>query len=166
MTGRADRPRVAVSACLLGHRVRYDGRDKRAPTLIDALRGHVAVEPICPEVDAGLGAPREPIELVRTTAGVRVVGVRSRIDRTDAIEGVARALGVSAFAGLVLKRGSPSCEPRAVRVRGGAPEPGRFAAIVRAAAPDLPVVDEVDLADPDRLETFLAAVRVRARRSR
>lgn len=121
----------------------------------------MTVVPICPEMLAGLGAPREPIELVRTADGVRVVGVRSRIDRTDAIERVARRIGRSPIDGLVLKRGSPSCEPNDVRVRGGGTEPGRFAAIVRAARPGLPCADEVELDDPAALRRFIAAVQRR-----
>ena len=57
-------PRVGISRCLLGDEVRYDGTHKRAAALIDALGDQVEWVPGCPEVEIGMGTPREPIELV------------------------------------------------------------------------------------------------------
>src|SRR4051794_41927804 len=59
-----DRPRVGVSACLLGQRVRYDAGHKRDPFLTEVLGQHVEWVEVCPEVEAGFGTPREPMRLV------------------------------------------------------------------------------------------------------
>ncbi|MCB1020630.1 MAG: DUF523 domain-containing protein, partial [Acidobacteria bacterium] len=56
------RPRVGVSACLLGEPVRYDGGHKRQPWS-EALGGAVEWVRVCPEVELGLGVPRETIQL-------------------------------------------------------------------------------------------------------
>ena len=60
--------RVLVSACLLGERCRYDGRDQRTQAVLDALAGKVVI-PICPEVAGGLGTPRPAVQL--TASGAR-----------------------------------------------------------------------------------------------
>src|SRR4051812_50150982 len=66
-----DRPRVGVSACLLGQRVRYDAGHKRDPFLTEVLGQHVEWVEVCPEVEAGFGTPREPMRLVLRGAEAR-----------------------------------------------------------------------------------------------
>src|SRR5438045_2047378 len=85
MIAVVDRPRIGVSACLLGERVRYDGRDKRDAWLVDVLGPQVEWVPVCPEVEAGLGTPREPMNLGRDAAGRIVLvtgGVRTDLTKT------------------------------------------------------------------------------------
>src|SRR4029450_6977530 len=55
--------RLGVSSCLLGEEVRYDGGHKRDAFLTDVLGPFVEWVPVCPEVELGLGVPREPIRL-------------------------------------------------------------------------------------------------------
>jgi Uncharacterized conserved protein len=57
--------RLGISACLLGQEVRFDGGHKRDPFLTDELGKHVEWVPVCPEVEVGMGTPREPLQLVR-----------------------------------------------------------------------------------------------------
>src|SRR4051794_29516785 len=66
-----DRPRVGVSACLLGEPVRYDAGHKRDTFLTDVLGRHVEWVEVCPEVEAGFGTPREPMRLVLTRSVAR-----------------------------------------------------------------------------------------------
>lgn len=64
--------RLGVSRCLLGDEVRYDGGHKRDRFLVDVLGRYVEWVPVCPEVEAGMGTPREAIHLIRgapSTAG-------------------------------------------------------------------------------------------------
>jgi uncharacterized protein YbbK (DUF523 family) len=158
------RPRVGISRCLLGDEVRYDGGHKHEPSLLAELSVHVELIPVCPELEVGMGVPREPIQLVASAScrGVRLAGVESGADWTDrmqlwAAERVAalRALGLSGF---VLKARSPSCGPREVPVRGGQRSPGMFAQALMTAMPDLPVDDEERLRDADTRAAFLARV--------
>lgn len=167
---------IGVSACLLGERVRYDGRDKRHPWLCDSLAREFVLEPICPEVAIGMGVPRAPIRLVASADGIRAQGVDDpMLDVTLALDryaaDVAQRLG-SVLAGYVFKRGSPSCGVRAVPCFGAGSgcgdealgtAAGIFAAALRARLPGLPVVEEGELSTPaDRLN-FVARVRARVR---
>src|SRR5918994_7519218 len=73
-------PRVGISACLLGEKVRYDGGDKRHGLLLDVLGRRVMWVPVCPEVEIGMGTPREPVQLVRRAGGVRLLTTHTGID--------------------------------------------------------------------------------------
>src|SRR6188474_3827087 len=78
--------RVGVSRCLLGEEVRFDGGHKRDRFLTDVLGRHVEWVPVCPEVEAGFGTPREAMRLVTDGADVRLVTVRTRRDVTGQLE--------------------------------------------------------------------------------
>lgn len=55
--------KILVSACLLGRNCKYNGGNNLNPQVAELLKDHVAVE-VCPELMAGLGVPRTPIEIV------------------------------------------------------------------------------------------------------
>lgn len=55
--------KILVSACLLGRNCKYNGGNNLNPQVVELLKDHVAVE-VCPELMAGLGVPRTPIEIV------------------------------------------------------------------------------------------------------
>jgi uncharacterized protein YbbK (DUF523 family) len=97
--------KVAVSACLLGRRCRYDGGHKRDDELLSEL-ADCEVIPFCPE-EAILGAPRETIDLVRG----RAIGNESGRDYTQMIRSQAEALAKAHpdLDALYLKAKSPSC---------------------------------------------------------
>lgn len=63
------KPRVGVSACLLGQPVRYDGQAKPHAWVRDVLARKAELVPLCPETGAGLPVPRPPVRLVRLTVG-------------------------------------------------------------------------------------------------
>lgn len=145
---------VAVSACLLGARVRYDGQSKPHTDALTRLEPHVRWLPLCPEVVAGWGVPRPPVQLEGTVDAVRVVGRDDRIDRTASLErtadGLARQVLAQGIVGAVLKARSPSCG-RALALPGGGTTDGRLVAALLRLRPDLPVFDEQALATPERL---------------
>ena len=70
--------RVGISACLLGETVRFDGGHKRDSFLTDTFGRYVEWVPVCPEVEIGLGTPRESIRLVSVDGSTRLVGTRER----------------------------------------------------------------------------------------
>jgi uncharacterized protein YbbK (DUF523 family) len=152
------RPRVGISSCLLGRPVRYDGGHKLLPFAAGPLADLVTLVPVCPEVELGMGVPREPVRLERSPGAVRMIGIESRTDHTDAMTAfAARRPGdppPPALAGYVFKKNSPSCGPRGVPVGGR----GLFAAAVGDRLPLLPIVDESDLSDREGRRAFLRRV--------
>jgi uncharacterized protein YbbK (DUF523 family) len=147
------KPRIGVSACLLGEEVRYDGGHKRNGTLIDALGPGFEFVPVCPEVEVGMGTPREPLQLVSGERGMRMVTVQTGIDYTDRMNEWAcrrlRELERDDIDGYVLKSGSPSC---------GLEVPGLFASALIASLASLPVIDEKHLEDSCARAEFISAV--------
>ncbi|MCS7235093.1 MAG: DUF523 and DUF1722 domain-containing protein [Armatimonadota bacterium] len=161
-----ERPRIAVSACLLGQPVRFDGGHRKNRLLYE-LQNWVEFVPLCPEVEAGLGVPRSPVRLVRTPLGNRLVSPRSGEDLTERIRAHAQtrvdALRAMGVVGAILQGDSPTCAPFRARVydpsgRVTSHAPGAFAAFLRAAWPHLPVESEGRLRDPVLREHFLAQV--------
>ena len=163
--------RVGVSRCLLGDEVRFDGQHKRDAFLTDTLAPFVSWVPVCPELEAGLGVPREPVRLVADPRGggaLRVVGTTSGADQTAVLEKHARArsaeLATLDLAGFVLKKDSPSCGLFRVRIHagersagGGPSRTGRgvFATVLCETLPRLPVEEEGRLHDPVLRENFI-----------
>lgn len=168
-----DRPRIGISRCLLGEEVRYDGGHKRDAFLVDTFGRHVEWVPVCPEVEMGMGTPREAIQLVASADGlpsgghrVRLVGVKSRHDWTRSMDRWCRErireLVDADLSGYVLKKDSPSCGLERVRVhadgRGMRMGRGLFAQALIDAMPDLPVEDEGRMHDPRLRENFVERV--------
>jgi uncharacterized protein YbgA (DUF1722 family)/uncharacterized protein YbbK (DUF523 family) len=158
--------RVGISACLLGEQVRFDGGHKRDLYLVDTLGPFVEWVPVCPEVEIGLGTPRETIRLVRRTPDgeVRLVAPKSGDDLTSRMRTYARRraaeLAAENLSGYVLKKDSPSCGMERVRVYeedGQASRTGRglFAEALIAAFPSLPVEEEGRLQDARLRENFV-----------
>lgn len=162
------RLRIGISACLLGREVRYDGGHKRDRAVLALGRG-VEWVVVCPELELGLGVPREPIRLEGRPGAPRLRAVKSGVDLTEAMRGFAvarvRELEALRLAGFVLKSRSPSCGVAGVPVhlpRGGSPAPvgvGLFARALMARFPGMPVVEESGLADPRARREFLARAR-------
>jgi uncharacterized protein YbgA (DUF1722 family)/uncharacterized protein YbbK (DUF523 family) len=158
-----ERPRVGVSSCLLGSPVRFNGGHKRSRFLTDELGPYVDWVPYCPEVEIGLGTPREPI---RVTDAGRLVNRSGTLDHT----GLMAALPLpSAVDGYVFKAKSPSCGVRGVpryRLSGeasGSFGAGLYASRVMAASPLLAVEDEGRLNDAGLREAFVERVFAAAR---
>jgi uncharacterized protein YbgA (DUF1722 family)/uncharacterized protein YbbK (DUF523 family) len=164
----ADAVRIGVSTCLLGEHVRYDGGHKRDPFLTDMFARFVEWVPVCPEVEAGFGTPRESMRLVRVDGDVRLLTVRSTVDVTAqlqrAVESRTAKLAAMELDGYVLKKDSPSCGLHRVKVysdSGGPSERngrGLFAAALAEALPLLPLEEEGRLGDPRLRENFIERV--------
>jgi FdhD protein len=162
-----DRPRIGVSACLLGERVRHDAGHKRDGWLVDVLGPQIEWVAVCPEVEAGLGTPREPIRLERTPdGGVALMTVDSRRDITQMMQRYSREriedIAHADLDGYVFKADSPSCGPDGVPIvsQASTPETGRglFADALISRLPALAVVDERRLSDPLARQAFLDRV--------
>jgi uncharacterized protein YbgA (DUF1722 family)/uncharacterized protein YbbK (DUF523 family) len=156
------RPRVGVSSCLLGEEVRFNGGHKRFRFLTDELAPYVDWVPYCPEIEIGLGTPREPIQV---TADGRLVNRSGTADHTASMAALPLPAGID---GYVFKAKSPSCGVRGIPRYGasGVYGPGLYAERVIAQFPLLAVEDEGRLNDAGLRAAFVervfAAARLRA----
>lgn len=103
-------PRVVVSKCLGFDRCRYNGAVIEDP-FVERLREHVAFVPVCPEMEIGLGCPRDPIRVVVEGGVRRLVQPATGRDVSEAMRALAARLldGAGEVDGFLLKSRSPSC---------------------------------------------------------
>jgi len=104
------RPKVAVSRCLGFEACRWDGGIVDS-AMAGSLRGVAEVITVCPEADAGLGVPRDPINLILVGDDVRAVQPATGRDVTDELRRYARETldGLGRVDVFILKARSPSC---------------------------------------------------------
>lgn len=157
------RPIVVISKCLELAPCRYDGA--RVPfDFINRLKPYVKLLPVCPEVEIGLGIPREPIRRVRRGAATVLLQPATGARLTRKMRGFAKdyLAGIEATDGFILKSRSPSCGIRDTKIFPGARAArplgkgaGLFAEAVLAKFGHLPIEDEARLASPAVRDHFL-----------
>jgi uncharacterized protein YbgA (DUF1722 family)/uncharacterized protein YbbK (DUF523 family) len=159
--------RIGISACLLGEKVRYDGGHKRDRYLTDTLGQYVAYVPVCPEVEAGFGIPRESMQLRGDPEAPRLVTNRSEKDLTEKMLGwaIRRVVELEKedLCGFIFKSRSPSSGMERVKVVTDKGMPvkkgvGLFAKAFMDHFPLIPVEEEGRLHDPKLRENFIESV--------
>ncbi|CAM3479983.1 YbgA family protein [Parendozoicomonas haliclonae] len=160
---------LGISACLTGQKVRYNGEHKRSGFVVNNLNRFFHLKPVCPEVEIGLGIPREPIRLVGTSD--EDYGVKGSDDQTkDVTEPLIEFGKQTAHAlerdisGYILMQKSPSCGMERVKIYHengnplGASGAGMFAKTLMENCPLLPVEEEGRLHDPVLRDNFFVRV--------
>ncbi|MFI5247536.1 MAG: YbgA family protein [Nitrospirales bacterium] len=159
--------RLGISRCLLGEEVRFDGGHKKDNFLTEVLGPYVEWVPVCPEVEAGLGTPREAMRLVGDPQHPRLVTIKSGTDHTRAVERMTahriEELEELDLSGYVFKKDSPSCGMERVRIYNEHGMPGRngvglFARAFIEQFPLIPAEEEGRLCDPTLRENFIERV--------
>ena len=160
------KPRIAISSCLLGENLRWDGGHRRADVLLEWFGDRVAWEPVCPEFEIGLGVPREAIERVELGGGIRLLGVDTRLDHTEVMRSHARKrideLAATGICGFVLKSKSPSCGVDSTPIHGPDQgllrrESGAFTEVLLAGGFSFPIAEDRALRHEDARLRFIAA---------
>lgn len=99
--------KILISACLIGDKVKYDGRSNYNDKIKLLLEKYELV-PFCPEVEGGLPIPRMPSERVKDR-----VKMENGRDVTKYYErGADLAVNICLYLGIkiaILKENSPSC---------------------------------------------------------
>ena len=100
---------IAISACLLGEKCRYDATDNKNALLIEQLQGDRLI-PFCPE-DNAFGSPRPTMDLIRTSHGEKAISNETGEDlSTPVTEYACRFFDTHPEIDLVIgKDRSPSC---------------------------------------------------------
>lgn len=156
--------KIGVSSCLPGNKVRYDGDHQFRKEVADLSEQYELI-PFCPEVDIGLGVPREKIQLQVINGEVRCLDFNTRqIDYTQKlIDSCDRQTAwLLQLSGYIFKSKSPSCGISRVKTdyQGEIRADGQGIFMRRLAErlPQLPMIEEDELADKVRRKTFLSRV--------
>ncbi|MFT6751659.1 MAG: hypothetical protein ACI9VI_002477 [Candidatus Azotimanducaceae bacterium] len=162
--------RIGISSCLLGENVRFDSGHKKNAYITGTLSEHFDFVPFCPEVEIGLGTPREPIRLVNIDNETRCVGSKnSELDVTEKLYDIAEKQKEwhQGLCGYILKKDSPSCGMDRVRLykndmpsRTGV---GLYAKQLMKNFPHLPIEEEGRLGDARLRENFIQRVYIYSR---
>jgi len=160
--------RIGVSSCLLGQEVRYDGGHKHDRWITGVLGPHVEFVPVCPELECGLGVPREAMHLAGDPAAPRLMTIRSGLDLTDRMLEFSRrrveSLAAEDLCGFIFKSDSPSSGMERVKVygaSGSSPQKngvGLFARTFMERFPLVPVEEEGRLHDARLRENFIESI--------
>ncbi len=159
-------PKIGVSACILGQEVRYDGGHQLDTFVVDDLGQQFRLVPICPEVELGLGVPREPITLVQLDDGIHLVTQETRRDLTLQMHAYIQQrlddLAAEKLSGYILVQKSPSCGKQNVKVWHGEnfvrEGVGLFAEALMKRFPLLPVEEIGSLSEQVAREAFVRRV--------
>jgi uncharacterized protein YbgA (DUF1722 family)/uncharacterized protein YbbK (DUF523 family) len=159
--------RLGISSCLLGEKVRYDGGQKLDHFITETLGKFVEFVPVCPEVECGLGIPREAMHLSSSPEGPRLVTIRTQVDHTERMRAWAQKRVVELeqedLCGFIFKSDSPSSGMERVKIYSGKGMAdktgvGLFAQEFMQHFPLLPVEEEGRLHDPGLRENFLESL--------
>jgi uncharacterized protein YbgA (DUF1722 family)/uncharacterized protein YbbK (DUF523 family) len=114
------RPRVVVSKCLGFEACRWNG-DMIRDEFTEKLAPFVDFQPVCPEMEIGLGVPRKPVRLVDSSGAIRMVQLDTGLDCTDDMQAFGDSFlnGLKEVDGFLLKGRSPSCGPVDVKIYTG-----------------------------------------------
>ena len=104
--------KVMVSACLLGRNCKYNGGNNYSEKTVEFVKDKEVIE-VCPEVLAGLGIPRIPIEIVDGVLRDRDGNEKDTVLR-DAIARILKQIEGEEIECAILKSRSPTCGPRQV----------------------------------------------------
>ena len=162
-----DKIKIGFSSCILGNNVRYDGGHRKDQYITDSLGQYLEWFPVCPEVECGLGIPREPMRLVSGPDSPRLVTIHTGMDHTDGMRAWAEKklmeLETENLCGFIFKSKSPSSGIGGVEIHTPSGIPGRSGAGIFGGAfmkrfPHLPVIDDERLHDPLLRENFIERI--------
>jgi len=163
-----EKPIIGISSCLLGNNVRYDGGSKLMHYLRETLGDFVEFYVICPEMECGMGVPREAVRLVKSGDSIELRSVNSNKDYTSIMidwrESKLVDLKEIPLCGFIFKSKSPSCgvfraklydtEGHTISANSG----GMFASRFRELFPMVPIEEEGRLFDNGLRENFIERI--------
>ncbi len=160
------KPKLVSSKCLEFEACRYNG-EKIPDPFVRKLIPLADFAPVCAEMEIGLGVPRDPIRVVSTKGGLRLLQPSTGLDCTDKMVSFAHSFldSLGEVDGFILKSRSPSCGTRDVKIRSekeNTPALGKgagfFGEAVLERHPLMPVEDEGRLNNFRIREHFLTGI--------
>jgi uncharacterized protein YbgA (DUF1722 family)/uncharacterized protein YbbK (DUF523 family) len=160
------KPNVVVSKCLGFEHCRYNGEIIAAP-FVQKMVPYVNFIVVCPEVESGLGVPREFLRLVTFDGEPRLLQPNTGHDHTEQMRSFVVSFldSLTDVDGFILKNRSPSCGLNDVKTyastkKGAAATKGQgmFGGAVMERFPQLAVEDEGRLNNFRIREHFLTRI--------
>lgn len=157
---------IAVSACLLGEKIRFDGGDKHNRFITDELGQFAKFIPFCPE-HLAYGTPRSSVRLVKIGEKIHIHSNKDGSDLTEPLLEQSRnellRLNAQNLCGIIFKSKSPSCGMKSTKLylengSSAGKEDGIFAHLCRERYPLLPMEEEGRLEDAWLRENFIMQV--------
>ncbi len=164
-------PVVVVSKCLGFDRCRYNGQ-VLSDVFVEQLKKFVKFKPVCPEMEIGLGVPRDPIRIISLQRKRILFQPASGNDVTEAMTSFTKNYldSIGIVDGFILKSRSPSCGVKDVKIyrsrdKEGAStkDAGFFGKEVLRRFPGLAIEDEGRLSNFSIREHFLTKLFTLAR---
>jgi uncharacterized protein YbgA (DUF1722 family)/uncharacterized protein YbbK (DUF523 family) len=159
--------RLGISACLLGHEVRYNGGHSKDSFIVETLGKYVEFVSVCPEVECGFPTPREAFRLVGIPDAPRFITSNTKKDYTERMRTWAEKrtaeLEQEGLCGFIFRKGSPSSGMERVKVYSEKGMPvkkgiGMFARAFMKRFPLLPVEEDGRLHDLKLRENFIESI--------
>ena len=160
--------KIGVSSCLLGEKVRWNGDHKQDRYVREILGNYFEYVPVCPEMEVGMGVPRETVALYGTLEEPKMISKKSKIDWTERMNRYLKdrinQLTRDELSGYIFKSKSPSCgiarvpvfsETDRSKARHGA---GMFANAFIKKFPLVPIEDEGRLNDAKIRDNFIVRI--------
>lgn len=166
MKNGSEKIRIGISSCLLGEKVRWNGEHKENRVAKEILGKCFEYVPVCPEVEVGMGVPRETVQLRGTKDSPDLVGTQSGNDWTAKMLRFSgkkiKELSAHRLSGFIFKKGSPSCGIRSIPVYSesglNTQGQGLFARAFIKKFPWTPVEEEGRLGDLKIRDNFIVRV--------
>jgi len=167
MSQLQDKPQIGVSACLAKQAVRFDGGFISNPFVNKECSSFFDIHTMCPEVEMGLGIPRQVIQLRDFDGEIRLVYSKNpekQITHSMREFSERKVKTLPPLDGFIFKKDSPSCgvfkvpvknNKSGMRKRNGV---GIFAQTFKDNYPQVPTEDEGRLNDKAIRENFLERV--------
>lgn len=161
------RIKVGISSCLLGEKVRWNGDHRQDRVVKDLLGQFFEWVPTCPEVEIGMGIPREAVQLTGNPKAPRMVGNTTGTDWTQRMNLYSKKRSIELakmnVCGYIFKSRSPSCGIARIKVYGNNDDStlggrGLFANAFLQQCALVPIEDEDRLQDPRIRENFITRV--------
>ena len=163
---KISKPRIVVSKCLEFDQCRYNGLSIN-DSIIRSLKDYVEFIPICPEVEIGLGTPRDPIRLIYKNKEIILVQPNTKKDITVKMKKFSDQFvnNLGPIDGFILKNRSPSCGIYGIRVFDDIDKPsvkfkdkGLFAKSILHHFSNFPIEEEGRLKNTEIREHFFTAI--------
>ena len=160
------KPVVVVSKCLEFEACRYNG-ERISSSFIERLGPHVHFRPVCPEVEIGLGTPRDPIRIYHQSGRKALYQPNTQTHLTRKMNAFSRRYlaNLEEVDGFILKAKSPSCAitdakvfPTAASGDHTSQGAGLFGGAALEAFGARAFIDETGLNEPSVRSVFLTRI--------